>query len=94
MIKFRALISSALIAFVLTISGGLPVWAASNQSTGTSLTTTPISAELSGKPGTSVSTVLQVMNNSSVPLNISLQLDTFRASGTSGQAQNTYTKIR
>jgi len=82
----RALICSAILGIVLTLSGTLPAWAAST-SKGISLTTSPVSTDLTGKPGSSVSTTLQVMNNSSIPLNITLQLDTFKASGTSGQAQ-------
>ncbi len=54
---------------------------------GTNITTTPISVNLTGKPGHSVTTTLQVENNESVPIRIGVQLETFRPYGTSGQAQ-------
>jgi hypothetical protein len=84
MTKFPALIVSVLLAIVLTTFGVSPAWASGQ---GTSLTTSPISVDLAAKPGTSVSTTLQVLNNNSQPLNVTVQVDTFRASGTSGQAQ-------
>ena len=86
MIKFRALVCSVIVGIVLTLSGSLPAWAATANKA-ISLTTSPVSTDLAGKPGSSVSTTLQVMNNSSLPLNITVQLDTFKASGTTGQAQ-------
>lgn len=85
MIKLRTLIFSVTLGFVLALSGSLPAWTLSAQ--GSSLTTSPISVDLTAKPGTSVSTTLQVMNNNPLPVNINLQTDTFRASGTTGQAQ-------
>jgi hypothetical protein len=89
MMKFNALICSAIVGLVLCFSGVLPAWAAATTSTGTgtSLTTSPVSTELVGKPGSSVTTTLQVMNNNPTPVMITLQLDTFKASGTNGQAQ-------
>ena len=54
---------------------------------GTNITTSPVSAALSGKPGSTVTTTLQVENNEAVPVKIDVQLETFKAYGTSGQAQ-------
>jgi len=54
---------------------------------GTDITTSPVSADLNGKPGHSVTTTLQVQNNAGTPVPISIQLETFRAYGTTGQAQ-------
>jgi hypothetical protein len=54
---------------------------------GTNITTSPVSAALSGKPGSTVSTTLQVENNEATPVKIDVQLETFKAYGTSGQAQ-------
>jgi hypothetical protein len=56
-------------------------------SSGSNITTSPVTANLSGKPGSSVSTTLQVENNESSPVKINVQLETFKAYGTSGQAQ-------
>lgn len=54
---------------------------------GTNITTSPVSADLTGKPGSSVSTTLQIENNAPNPVTINVQLETFKAYGTSGQAQ-------
>src|SRR5581483_5481672 len=54
---------------------------------GTNITTSPVSADLTGKPGSTVSTTLQVENNEPNPVTIDVQLETFKAYGTSGQAQ-------
>ena len=54
---------------------------------GTNITTSPVSASLTGIPGTSVSTTLQVQNNEPTPVRINVELETFKAYGTSGQAQ-------
>lgn len=54
---------------------------------GTNITTSPVSAALSGKPGSVVSTTLQVQNNEATPVKIDVQLETFKAYGTTGQAQ-------
>ena len=52
-----------------------------------SLTTSPVSINLDVKPGSSVTTTLQVMNNGVSPINISVQLETFSAYGQTGQAK-------
>lgn len=85
MTKVGALFSSAVLGLFLIITACPPAWAAAAQST--SLTTSPISVDLSAKPGSSATTTLQVLNNNPEPVDVSLQVDTFRASGTSGQAQ-------
>jgi hypothetical protein len=85
MIKIRTLLASVLAGSLLAISVSLPAFAAA--SSGITLTTTPVSSELNAAPGGSVTTTLQVMNNSSAALNINVQLDTFKADGTSGQGQ-------
>lgn len=54
---------------------------------GTNITTSPVSASLTGIPGSSVSTTLQVQNNEPTPVRINVQLETFKAYGASGQAQ-------
>jgi hypothetical protein len=54
---------------------------------GTNLTTSPISTNLSGKPGSTVTTTLQVENNEPSPERIDVQLETFKADGTSGEAE-------
>lgn len=54
--------------------------------TGSDLTTSPVAVDLSVKPGQSISTTLQVQNNSPEPVNINVRLDKFKANGDSGQA--------
>jgi hypothetical protein len=51
-----------------------------------SITTSPVSADLNIQPGQSESTNLQVMNNGSKPLPISIELKLFTAHGSTGQA--------
>ena len=53
---------------------------------GSSLTTSPISVDLNDKPGQTVSTTLQVMNNSNSAESISTRLYEFKAQGNNGQA--------
>jgi hypothetical protein len=57
----------------------------SNQSS--SLTTSPVVVDLNAKPGSPISTSLQVQNNSSTADNITLKLEEFKAYGDNGQAQ-------
>jgi hypothetical protein len=51
------------------------------------LTTSPIYADLNATPGTPISTTLQVQNNSTKPVIVSLKLEEFKANGVHGQAQ-------
>ena len=81
--------------FLVTLSGLLMFAALSQQLTGLSLaasggstlTTSPVSVSLSTKPGTAISTDLQLQNNSSNPVEIAVHLQEFKASGEDGQAQ-------
>ena len=54
--------------------------------TGSYLTTSPISVDLTIKPGQSQSTTLAVQNDSSVPETITVKLDKFAANGNFGMA--------
>jgi predicted lactoylglutathione lyase len=54
---------------------------------GPSLTTSPVSANLSAVPGSSVSTDLQVQNNGPKAVNILVKLRKFKAEGDTGQPQ-------
>ena len=51
-----------------------------------SLTTSPVSLDLSAKPGQAVTTELQVMNNKAKPETVSVHLEEFKAAGISGEA--------
>jgi len=51
------------------------------------LTTSPISLNLHIAPGTSQTHTIEVMDNSAQPVTINMQLNEFRAQGTSGLAQ-------
>jgi len=53
---------------------------------GSTLTTTPVSADLVSAPGTTISTKLQVLNDSPIPLTVNIRVEEFKASGTGGQA--------
>lgn len=52
---------------------------------GSSLTTTPVSINLTGKPGTSVSTQLSVQNNSNAPTTIKISVEEFSSDGKTGE---------
>jgi hypothetical protein len=56
-------------------------------SQGSNITTSPVSVDLTARPGSSVTTTLQVENNASTPVPMNIQLETFKAYGTNGQAQ-------
>ena len=70
---------------VALLFGGL-AYSSQVQAVGTSLTTSPVSVNLTGKAGQTVTTTLQVQNNSANALKIAIQLDTFHAQGTAGKA--------
>lgn len=55
--------------------------------TGSTITTSPVAANLSAVPGSSVSTQLQLQNNGSQAVTIQVQLEKFKAAGENGQAQ-------
>ena len=55
--------------------------------TGADITTSPVTVTLSAKPGSTTSTQLALRNNSDLPINMTIQLDTFSADGTSGEAR-------
>lgn len=57
-----------------------------------SLTTTPVSLDLTIHPGTSTTKTLQLMNNTAQPIPINMSLDVFGAYGTTGQAAITAPK--
>ena len=54
---------------------------------GSTITTSPISVDLSAAPGSTATTNLQVENNASQPIGISVKLRLFKAAGENGQAQ-------
>ena len=85
----RALLAGTVIQVLLVavIFGSLPVRAATSPGTGSTLTTSPVSVDLSAKPGSSASTTLQVQNNGSKALNITVKLEEFKANGDDGSAQ-------
>jgi hypothetical protein len=82
--RYRWLIPSAVVLIALAFTQ--PALAASNNDGSISLTTSPISLDLTIHPGGSVTKTLQLMNNGPQPVSIVMQLDTFSANGTSGQA--------
>jgi hypothetical protein len=73
-------ISSLIATFIPTT-----VFAAS--SSGTNITTSPVSADLKVSPGKSVTTTISVQNNAAKPITIQLQLQTFKPYGENGRAQ-------
>ena len=56
-------------------------------SPGSTLTTSPVAVYLTAKPGSTVTTTLQVQNNGPVPVAITLKLEEFKAAGENGEAQ-------
>src|SRR4051794_27207340 len=73
-------------AFLLCLLS-MPLKLSAASTTGSSLTTSPVSQNLVIAPGTSATTTLQVQNNSTQAENISVKLEEFTANGDSGQAQ-------
>jgi hypothetical protein len=67
--------------------GSPSVNAAPSSSSGSNITTSPISVDLSTSPGSSTSTTLQLQNNGIQALNIGVKLEEFKASGDNGAAQ-------
>jgi hypothetical protein len=53
---------------------------------GTNITTSPVSLNLPIKPGTSTTNTLQLLNNGTVPIPITVSVQTFTAEGSSGLA--------
>src|SRR6185312_2598602 len=53
----------------------------------TNITTSPVSSVLHTAPGTSITTTISVQNNALKPIDVQLQLQTFKPYGTSGRAQ-------
>lgn len=75
-----------------TIAGVLiglfaPVSVFAAGTSGTNITTSPVSSVLHTAPGTPLTTTISVQNNSSKPVDVKLQLQTFKPYGTSGRAQ-------
>lgn len=54
---------------------------------GVNLTTSPVATSITGKPGSTTTTTLQVENNESFAVTINVELETFQAYGSSGAAQ-------
>jgi hypothetical protein len=76
--------------FLLFLFGGLTLLfrpASALAATGPNVTTSPVSVTLSTPPGTTTSTKLALRNNGDAPIGMTLQLDTFSADGSSGQAR-------
>jgi len=85
-VRRRALFIGTIVPFLIFgLVLSQPAQAVSN--TGPTFTTSPVSVDLSTSPGSTTSTVLQIQNNSSQPINENVKLEEFRASGDSGQAQ-------
>jgi hypothetical protein len=54
---------------------------------GVNLTTSPVATSIAAEPGSSATTTLQVQNNEPTAQTINVELETFKAYGTSGAAQ-------
>lgn len=75
------------LASPLTALAATPPVSVANPTGGTSnLTTSPITADLLIKPGETKTTTLQVKNNGDKALSIGVEVKTFKANGTNGQA--------
>jgi hypothetical protein len=84
---FRSKTSGLVLLFssLSLLSGS--AFAASPVSQASSLTTSPVVVDLNARPGSPITTTLQIENNSPSSENISLKLEEFRAFGDNGQAQ-------
>jgi hypothetical protein len=81
-IKHRLVIFLAVALSLLVMSGGI----VSANGTGSDLTTSPIFVDLNSAPGKTVSTNLEVQNNSRIATFITVKLEKFKAYGVNGQA--------
>ena len=79
-------LTSLVIVIATLLSLSLATSKAQAATTGVSLTTSPVSLDLSIKPGSSSTSTLHVINNGSQPLQINMQLQVFSAYGDTGQA--------
>jgi hypothetical protein len=85
-VLFRHVFVGAAILVPLSIQLLAPGHAAAITNTGSVLTTTPIAVNLTAKPGQTITTTLQVQNNSPLPKTIDVTLRLFKAAGDTGQA--------
>jgi hypothetical protein len=76
----------------LILGAILPITTFAAGATGTNITTSPVSSDLRVSPGGSIATTLSILNNSSQPIAVQLQLQTFKPYGTNGQAKVTPVK--
>jgi hypothetical protein len=74
----------AVVAVLCTLLGNYASAAAAGSAS--NLTTSPISTDLAISPGHSATTTLQVENNSASAVQVAIELRTFKATGTTGQA--------
>lgn len=79
---FGAVVSLLLGVATMTVASGHAL--AAGQAI--SLTTSPVTLNLTIKPGEKTTENLQLKNNSTVPVQITMKLETFGPSGTSGEA--------
>lgn len=82
--SIKLLIGVLLIVLSLGISNNS---ASAQINNGSIITTSPISVNLATKPGSQISTNLEVQNDSSKPITIGVTLEEFKANGNNGQAQ-------
>jgi hypothetical protein len=80
----KSIASVCTLAIFLVLQVGPTAYATPGGSS--DLTTSPISSDLSIKPGDSKTTTLQVRNNGPQPVAIAIQLKQFKSNGTQGQA--------
>lgn len=75
-------------AVVCLLAGLLaPASAYAAGASGTNLTTSPVSSVLHTPPGKPITTTISVLNNASKPVDVRLQLQTFKPYGRNGRAQ-------
>jgi hypothetical protein len=81
-IRLFRVASTILLATISLLPGSV----AAATSPSSNITTSPITLDVTVKPGQTVTSTLQMENNSSRPVAISMELKTFKANGSSGQA--------
>src|ERR1039458_7537747 len=87
LVKRALLVVAAVQALLFVAFLASPPVNAAPSTTGTNLTTSPFSVDLTPNPGASTSTTLQLQNNGSKAVSISLKLEEFKANGDNGSAQ-------
>lgn len=83
--RIRLAVGGVVTGIIIGLFAPAAVFAAG--ATGTNITTSPVSSVLHTTPGKPITTTISVQNNATQPIDVQLQIQTFKPYGTSGRAQ-------